>query len=256
MGSRHSPYRDPRLSGSHWPAARQPVLGCWAYLWWTTTADVQPAAGPHGCCAGESEGYPSGEDPQEPLPCCADSAGWCLASSLVEHLESAAERDSEQQEGRKRQSCQNPKGALRRQEHPLLRTQHQWVRREGRLNKMRQSHVGKLRSVGAVAGRSVSGHGPTPPCSPGHYGWFWTSHALTPTPSCWPPAPFGLLHLAPLGSARYCPDPSETSSFTVRLCYGGPRDYLRPTDTLPPRNWLKARKQRSVLSALCVHMHL
>lgn len=214
-GMRHSPCQAPQLSGNQRSAACQLELGCWVYLWSRRSVGVQPAAGPRGCCAGGSVGYLSGEDPQCPPPCCGGSAGWCLASSLVEPLGSAAEHGSELREGRKRQGCQNPKGGPRRQERPLLLTLHQWVRREGRLCRTRRSHVGKRRSVGAVAGRSASGHGPTLPCSPGHYGWFWTSRALTPTPSCRPPAPLGLLRPAPLDSVHYYPDPSETSSFTV-----------------------------------------
>lgn len=216
-GLSHSPCQAPQLNGNQRSAACQLVLGCWVYLWSRRSVGVQPAEEPHGCCACESVGYLSGEDPQCPLPCCAGSASWCLASSLVEHLWSAAEHDSKLQEGRKWHGCQNPKGGPRRQKRPLLLTLYQRVRREGRLNRMRQSHVGKRRSVGAVAGRSASGHGPTLPCSPGHYGWFWTSHALTPMPSCRPPAPLDLLRPAPLDSAHYYPDPFETSSFTVRL---------------------------------------
>lgn len=169
-GLTHSPCQAPQLSGNRRSPACQLGLDCWVYLWLRRSVGAQPAAGPHGYCACGSGGYLSGEDPQCPPPCCGGSAGWCLASSLVEHRESAAEHGSELQEGRKQQGCQNPKGGPRRQERPLLPTLHQWVRREGRLCRTRQSHVGKQRSVGAVAGKTALGHGPTLPCSQGHYG--------------------------------------------------------------------------------------
>lgn len=256
-GLRHSPCQAPQLSGTRRWAACQPELGWWVCLWWRRSAGVQPAAGLHGCCAGGSVGSLSGEDPQGPPPCCGGSAGWCLASLLGEHLGSAAERGSELREGRKQQGCQNPKGGARRPKRPLPRTLHRWDRREGRLCRTRRSHVGKRRSVGAVAGITASGHGPTLPCSPGHYGWFWTNHALTPTPSCRPPAPLGLQCPAPLDSAHYYPDPSETSSFTAR-CYLGVQGTSCAPRAPPSERLVETRgAERMVFSwAFWVDMHL
>lgn len=216
-GRSHSPCQAPRLSGSRRWATCQPGRGCWACLWWRRSAGVQPAAGPRGCCACVFAGCLSEGHLRRPLPCCGGSAGWCLASWSVERLGSAAERGWELREGRKRHGCQNPKGAPRRSAHRPPPTRRRWTRREGRLSRTGQSRVGKRRSGGAAAGRSASARGPALPCSPGHCGSFWTSRAPTPTPACPPLAPPGLLHPAPPGSARYYPDPSETSSFTARF---------------------------------------
>lgn len=253
----HSPCQAPQLSGSQRSAACQRGLGCWVYLWLRRSVDARPAAGLHVYYAGGSGGYLSGEGPQWAPLCCAGPVGWCLASSLVERRGSAAELGSELQEGRKRQGCQNPKEGPRRRKRLLPPTQHRGVRREGRPCRTRQSHVGKQRSVGAVAGKTASGHGPTLPCSQGHYGWFWISRALTRMPSCRPPPLLGLLCPVPLDSAHYYPDPSETSSFTVRF-------YLRvkgasyAPSTPPSERLLESRGSRGMaLSwAFWVGMHL
>lgn len=168
--SEHSLCLAPQWSGNQRSAACQLGPGSWVYQWSRRSAGVQPAAGPRACCAGGSGGCLSGEDPRRSPPCCGGSAGWSLASSLGEHLGSAAERGSELRGERKRQGCQNPQGAPRREEPPLHRALHRWAPRERRLCRTRRSRAGKRRSVGAVAGITASGHGPTLPCSPGHYG--------------------------------------------------------------------------------------